>query len=84
MLDSAIPEGLRVALETRLKRQRLAELLFDMLDGRCRFADRRARSRLNEIVTDGNWPWWLTTSGATLTTLATSVDRGTSWPVERF
>ena len=30
-------------------------------------------SRLNEIVTDGNWPWWLTTSGATLTTLLTSV-----------
>ena len=39
-------------------------------------------SRLNEIVTDGNWPWWLTTSGATLTTLSTSVDSGTCWPVE--
>ena len=37
-----IPEGLRVALETRLQRQRLAELLLDMLDGRCRIADRRA------------------------------------------
>ena len=37
-------------------------------------------SRLNEIVTDGNWPWWLTTSGATLTTLSTSVDSGTCWP----
>ena len=40
------PEGLRVALEARLQRQRLAELLFDLLDGRCRFADRRARQQV--------------------------------------
>ena len=36
-------EGLRVALKARLQRQRLAELLFDLLDGGDRLTDRRAR-----------------------------------------
>ena len=53
-----------------------------MLDGSVASPIAVPGSRLNEIVTDGNWPWWLTTSGATLTTLSTSVDSGTSWPAE--
>src|SRR6476646_9077977 len=39
-------------------------------------------ARLNEIVTDGNWPVWLITSGATFTAESTNVDKGTCWPLD--
>src|SRR6266481_6112325 len=39
-------------------------------------------TRLNEIVTDGNWPWWLITSGAVFTTESTRVDNGTCCPLD--
>jgi hypothetical protein len=37
---------------------------------------------LYQIVTDGNWPWWLTKSGATFTTESTSVDNGACCPLD--
>src|SRR5438552_18458003 len=38
--------------------------------------------RLNEIVTDGNWPVWLTLSGPTLVVTLATVLSGISRPVE--
>ncbi len=38
--------------------------------------------RLNEIVTAGNWPWWLMDRYAVLfVSTLTKVDNGTCWPV---
>ena len=42
-------------------------------------------ARLNEIVTAGNWLWWLIDSGCTGTVdHFTKVDSGTAWPVLDF
>ena len=39
-------------------------------------------ARLNEIVTAGNWLWWLIDSGAVLVlSTFTKVESGTAWPV---
>src|SRR5258708_27770308 len=40
--------------------------------------------RLKDSVTEGNWPWWLMTIGATLLTVSTRVRSGTCWPVEEL
>ena len=37
-------------------------------------------ARLNEIVTEGCWPWWLTRSGPTLVTGVVSAVSGIAWP----
>ena len=43
------------------------------------------RARLNEIVTAGNWLWWLLASGATGTVSSlTRVDSGTAVPLVPF
>ena len=40
-------------------------------------------ARLNDIVTAGNWLWWLIDSGCTGIVLqCTKVDSGTAWPVD--
>ena len=42
-------------------------------------------ARLNEMVTAGNWLWWLIDSGCTGRVLHfTKVDSGTDWPVLDF
>ena len=38
-------------------------------------------ARLNEIVTDGCWPWWLTCSGPTEGTSLVTADSGIDGPV---
>ena len=42
-------------------------------------------ARLNEIVTDGCWPWWLTSSGPTvgtsLVTAASGIDGPAGMPM---
>ena len=40
--------------------------------------------RLNDIVTDGNSPWWLMTSGDVVVELFTSVLSGTCCPLDEF
>ena len=37
-------------------------------------------ARLNEIVTAGCWPWWLTSSGPTDGTGMVTADSGIDWP----
>ena len=37
-------------------------------------------ARLNDSVTAGNWPWWLTVSGATLVVKWATVLSGTCAP----
>ena len=83
MLDKRRAEGLGVALEACLQRERRLPSSFST----CWMALTAwpiavPGARLNEIVTDGNWPWWLITSGATFTTLSTSVDNGTCCPLD--
>ncbi len=38
------------------------------------------RARLNEMVADGNWPWWLTTSEPGCSTTVAKAPSGTCWP----
>ena len=38
----------------------------------------------NEIVTDENWPWWFTASGAGASTTWTTVESGTCTPPAAF
>ena len=38
-------------------------------------------ARLNEIVTDGNWPWWLMVSGASFSVMRATALSGTGTPL---
>ena len=38
-------------------------------------------ARLNEIVTTGNWPWWLTASGAVVDSKWVKALKGTAAPL---
>jgi hypothetical protein len=40
--------------------------------------------RLNDIVAEGNMPWWLMTMGAGLMSLCTNVESGTCWLVDEL
>ena len=75
-----ILERLRRSLEARPTRCRAASRAPRPARGpRHRRARRRAR-RLNESVTDGSCPMWLTDSGPTVCRVVTTADSGTSLP----
>ena len=62
-------ERLRIALKAGRERGRLAASAARTADGVDGIPERDAGFRLNEIVTEGNMPWWLITIGAGLMSL---------------
>jgi hypothetical protein len=74
-------EGLRASLQAGVERGRACSLAFQGLDASTASPSETPGSRLKEIVTEGNWPWWLTVRAWVLRLMRATVSSGTSLPL---
>ena len=77
MLRSELWNACALPWKLACDRRRQVQLLRGLLDRRHRRADRGVGGRLKLNVTDGNWPWWLTASGATVEVIVANSLSGT-------
>jgi hypothetical protein len=79
LVASAVAELLRRALEAGVQAPG-QPIVGSPADGRRPRAERVARRHVEESVTEGNWPWWFTVSGAVGSTRCTTPRAGTRRP----